>query len=85
MFTTTGAVIVLISVCRLPSRPTVSLFLLAFYRMSDLLGAFAPCADYSASEDGGLAFIDNGSLVGETGKVGMWGDRPQTSAYNRDG
>ena len=44
------------------------------------------CGVYSASDDGGLAFIDNGSLVGETGgKVEMWGDRPQTSAHNRDG
>jgi hypothetical protein len=46
----------------------------------------APYGVNSASDDGGLAFIDNGTLVGETGgKEKMWGDRPQTSAHNRDG
>ena len=87
MFTIMGAVILLIFMCSLTLADLLCrCFLLAFCMPSDLSVAFAPCGVNSASEDGGLAFIDNGSLVGETGgKVEMWGDRPQTSARNRDG
>ena len=85
MSTTTGAAIAIVSVY-MTSRCAVALLGPVVVCITYTIRCVYASGVYSASDDGGLAFIDNGSLVGETGgKVEMWGDRPQTSARNRDG